>query len=141
MKNSKPEKIVQNRVMVWAHQNGFWLHIIESKAQYSKSIGRYTRKLSGAPIGFSDLVGIAPGGIPCFIELKAPGKLGNLSLHQELFLFEAIKRGAFAIVTDSENHLNDIWIRWNGIPESHRFERWQLLLDACCFSHIRLPIE
>ena len=132
----KPEKIVQGRILFWGHRNGFWLHVIESKAQFSKAMGRYTKKLSGAPQGFSDLVGIAPGGTPCFIELKAPGKIGNLSLYQELFLFEAIKRGAFALVTDSENHIDDVWKRWKSLPAGYAFEKRQLLIDACKFDKI-----
>lgn len=129
MRNMKPEKMVQNRIMFWAHQNGFWLHIIEAKAQYSVHLKRYSKKNSGAPAGFPDLVGIGPGGIPCFIELKAPGKLSTLRLNQEIFLMEAINRGAFAVVTDSENHLEAIWKEWKSLPMD--FDRKDLLLRSC----------
>jgi len=136
MRNSKPEKMVQNQIMFWAHKNGFWLHIIESKAQYSPHLKRYTKKLSGAPAGFSDMVGITPEGKPCFIELKAPGKRGNLSVSQEMFLLDAIKRGAFAVVTDSSNHLDDVWKKWKELPVE--FDKRDLLISVCDFDKINI---
>lgn len=131
MKNMKPEKVVQSRVLWWSIRAGFWLHVIESKAVYSVAKKCYARS-KAAPMGFPDLVGVGPRGESVFVELKAPGKISNTSYAQQRFLFDAIKRGAFALVTDSENHLEDVYRKWVLLKSQNLQEEAKLLLLGAC---------
>lgn len=106
----KPEKQIEQIVLLKAPLDGWWLHIYDSKAIYSKAIKRYIR--SKLPIGHSDLAGITPCGRPAYIELKAAGKRYNLSEDQYLFLTTAIKRGAFAVCVESYDQLLVFYNSW-----------------------------
>jgi len=127
MKNMKPEKVVQNKILWWSIKAGFWFHVIDSKATYSLTKKCYSRS-KAAPMGFPDLVGVGPKGESVFIELKAPGKIKNTSYAQQRFIFDAVKRGAFALVTDSENYLEDIYRKWVLLRSQNLQEEAKLLL-------------
>ena len=51
--------------------------------------------------GIADLLALAPWGQLFAIECKAPGKIGNASESQEVFLEAVERRGAVAIIADS----------------------------------------
>jgi len=106
-KNGQPEKNLEKEVFIWLAAHGFSLHTVESKAVFSKRLGRYLK--SQAVAGFSDLVGVSPTGLGCFIELKAPGRLSTLRPAQRAFLAQKIECGAFAVVVDSVDRLATLW--------------------------------
>lgn len=108
MKTLKPEKIVEIWCMDWCARKGWRVCVIESKATFSKKVGRYLRSRA-APVGHSDLVGCTDTGHGVFIELKAPGKLNTLSEEQEKFLLERRACGAFTAVVDSPELLDKLW--------------------------------
>lgn len=109
--NKKPEKLVEEEIIAWCENYGWWVHVIDSKATYSPAAGVY-KKSKAAPKGFSDLVGITEAKEPCFIELKAKGKRSTASDDQLMFLIEAILKGGFACVTDRAEHLGEVYRRW-----------------------------
>lgn len=119
MKKVKPEKITQSLIQSWCLKNSFWVHVIESKATFSKNLNRYLR--GNAPEGFPDMVGITPCGLACYIELKARGKRSNLSPEQTSFLVKAIALGAFAVVTDSPENIEAIWRCWQSTNDKKHF--------------------
>lgn len=114
-KNIKPEKLVEIQVYSWCLLNKFWIHVVESKATYSKNAKRYLR--GNAPEGFPDMNGITPCLRPCYIELKAIGKRSNVSFEQTVFLLNAIAREAFAVVVDSPECLSDFYSGWRNTPD------------------------
>lgn len=98
---------LRSACMKWLDQNGFSCHVVESKAVYSHSAGRY---LGGqTSVGFSDIVGVTPNGIAAFIEVKAPGRLSTAKPHQIAFLLSKAKLGAFAVVVDSVDLLERVY--------------------------------
>ena len=106
--NGRPEKEVEKACTRWLRTNGFSVNVVESKAVYSASAGRY---LSGqTDQGFSDCVGVhGATGIAVFIEFKAPGRTSTLRPAQKHFLRDKIKFNAFACVVDSSEKLASIW--------------------------------
>lgn len=109
-KNAKPEKEVEKMVTAWLEANEFDYSIVEAKAAYSPSAGMYLN--SPTEPGFSDICADTPWGHSCYIELKALGKRSTLSINQRLFLERKIKKGCFAVVTDSVKHLETNYIKW-----------------------------
>lgn len=110
-KNAKPEKDVEAEVLLVARQMGFLLFVYESKATFNPKIGRYLKSNSVVE-GHPDLAGITPCGKPCYIELKAKGKLSTLRTKQNMFLNQVIDHGAFALVVDNSGELKvryDLW--------------------------------
>lgn len=113
-KNNKPEHEVKKAVMSWLVAHDFSCDVVESKAVYSEKADRYIR--GQATAGFSDIVGVCPCfGVACYIELKAPGRRSTLRGHQKDFLVEKIQRQAFACVTDSIEHLEEIYFKWQAM--------------------------
>lgn len=109
-KNKRPEKSTEKQCMDWFHEHGFSMHVVEAKAVYSQSAGRY---LSGqVAAGFSDAAGCAPDGIGCFVEFKAKGRLSTLRPQQREFLKAKILRGCFSCVVDSCEKLSELYSRW-----------------------------
>lgn len=102
--NARPEKEVEKEVTDWLNQNGFFCHVVESKAVYSKGAGRY---LKGQTVsGMPDVIGVCPDfGIGAFVELKAKGRLSNLSSNQKHMLRSFIEHDAFAVCVDSSSLL------------------------------------
>jgi hypothetical protein len=109
-KSLSPEKNVEAQIVPWLKMKGFFCHVVESKATYSKNRGCYFR--GNAPVGFPDIVGIGPYGEPVFIELKAPGKTKTLRAEQREFLLEVIHRGGFGICVDSCELLAEAYKEW-----------------------------
>lgn len=124
----KPEKLVEQEVMSNAWQHGFDLTVIESKAVYSKSIGRYIRGQTSESV--TDLVGNR-GIISCYIELKAKGKRSQFNTpknyRQRAFVERKINSGAFVCVVDSWDLLWKIFNLW--IREESPILRRKILFD------------
>lgn len=110
-KNQRPEFEFKKIAKKWLEEKGFSINVVESKAVYSESSGRY---ISGqTDSGFSDIVGVTPlRGVACYIELKAPGSRARLKEHQRQFLISKIDRFAFAVCTDSIHHLETRYNLW-----------------------------
>ncbi len=106
-KNGNPEALVVNAILAWLKLNGFSCHKVESKAVYSARAGRYLRGQTN--VGVSDIIGVAPNGVAVFVEVKAPGRRANLSPAQVVFLTDKINHGAFALASDSVEHLESLW--------------------------------
>jgi alpha-galactosidase len=113
--NREPEREVQKAVTQWCKEKGFDVSVVESKAVYSRSAGRYLRGQTEA--GFSDIVGTDTNGKAIFIELKAAGKLSTLKPHQYDFLLRKIRLGAFAVCVDSAVLLDSIYSRWTNLAD------------------------
>ena len=114
--NASPEKEVEKEVLEWARKADFDLSVVESKATYSLSAGRYLH--GNAEAGFPDLVGNTPmchGSIACFIELKAKGKINTIRPGQVEFLSRKIKRGCFAVCVDSAESLANHYRHWHNL--------------------------
>jgi len=110
-KNSKPEFEFKKTAKAWLESNGFSVNVVESKAVWNHNAGGYIRGQTDA--GFSDIVGVTPVfGVACFIELKAPGRRSSLKPHQFDFLVGKIDKHAFAVCTDSVDHLDGIFKKW-----------------------------
>ena len=109
-KNEKPEKVTEAEVIQWLSDRKFNFNVVEAKAVYSVSAGRY---LSGqTDPGFSDIVANDSSGRAFFIELKAKGKKSTLKSHQYIFLKEKIEMNCFACVCDSAEMLDKIYLKW-----------------------------
>ena len=104
-KNKRPEKEVEKQVLEWCRKQDFHIAVVESKAVYSASAGRFLQ--GQAPSGFPDLVGLTLAGIFVAIELKAPGRRSTLRPAQREFLTQVISRNGFGIVTDSVEFLEN----------------------------------
>jgi hypothetical protein len=111
VKPLKPEKIVELEVLEACKQLGFSVSVIDSKATYSKNLGRYSQSRS-APEGFPDLVGCTPNGVLAAIELKARGKLRTIRPKQVDFLQKKIEMNCFAVCVDSADLLFDLYLQW-----------------------------
>ena len=109
-RNQKPEQQVVKACMEWMRERGFSMDVVESKAVYSVSSGRYLRGQTTP--GFVDAAGCTPEGIGCFIEFKAKGKVSTLRLSQKEFLKQKIYKGCFACVVDSTERLSEIYSNW-----------------------------
>jgi len=128
-KNNKPEKEVEKLVMEWLYANNFSCHVVESKAVYSASAGRYLRGQTVA--GFSDVVGCDPNGIAVWIELKAPGRLSTVSDIQLGFLSTKIKMNCFACVVDSPELLQHLYSEFRSFRVRNLKEKAQeRLIDS-----------
>lgn len=108
-KNQKPEKLVEAEVLLWCKQNGFDVDVVDSKATFSLATRRYTGKTTS--FGLSDIIGNTSEGLGVYIELKAKGRRVGSALDpkQRAFLIRKINTGAFAIMCDSSDYLNQAW--------------------------------
>lgn len=132
-KSTRPEKIVENEVRIWCRMKGFFVHVVESKATFSKSLGRYMT--GNAPVGFPDIVGIGPNSEFVAIELKARGKRATLREEQRSFLLEIIDRGGFGVCIDSSLLLEQTYMSWRALSEKKK----QFLIDSLPKPPIRRP--
>jgi hypothetical protein len=128
-KNQKPELEVQRQVLAWLKEHGFSCHVVESKATYNRTASRYVS--SKTTPGFSDITGVTPNGVGCFIELKAPGRRSTLRHAQRAFLTDKIQLGAFAVCVDSVSCLEQIWNAFE-----HRRKMDPKLAKAVLFRHL-----
>ena len=109
-KNKAPEKDLSKDVMIWLQAHGFSCNVIESKAVYQESAGRY---IGGQVVqGMPDIVGNDCAGRAVYIELKAPGKRSTLKEHQRAFLGKKILSNCFAVCIDSIDDLAIIYTKW-----------------------------
>lgn len=118
-KNQRPEKDLERQVLEWAQVQGLDLHVVESKAVYSKAAGRYLRGQTAS--GMPDLIGTYRG-LSVWIELKAQGRRGTLKEHQFVFLLGKAKAGCFACCTDSVDHVSNLFLNWLALDESSRIK-------------------
>lgn len=107
----KPEKLVVNSILCWAHQNKIWLEVYDSKGTYSESAKRYTKNL-GMKSGTPDVLGVNRDGIMIAIEVKAPGKEKVARLGQLQFLLRLIDNNGFGCVSSSVDHLSNLYLKW-----------------------------
>ena len=126
--NARPEKQVEKVVMAWLNQNGFYCHVVESKAVYSQSAGRY---LKGQTVsGMPDIIGVGPhNGLGCFIELKAKGRRSTLSSNQKHFLKSVIELDAFAVCVDSETLIETYYREFTRLAVEDRQKSRRYLLS------------
>jgi hypothetical protein len=111
MKPLTPEKLVEKEVLEACKQLNIDVDVIESKATFSKNLGRYTQSRS-APEGMSDLVGNDREGLSVYIELKARGKLRTLRPKQKAFLLRKIENNCFAVCVDSADLLFELYYQF-----------------------------
>jgi len=121
-KNDKPEKALEKSVLAWASSRNLFLHVVESKAVYSASAGRYLR--GQAEAGLPDLIGNVLG-LSVWIELKAKGRRGTLKEHQRAFLVRKIEQGCFACCVDSVDQLASLLSSYFNTPSSDRAQLLQ----------------
>lgn len=122
-KNAKPEKFLEKEVLAWASSKAIHLHVVEAKAVYSQSAGRYLR--GQAEAGLPDLIGNIEG-LSVWIELKAKGRRSTLKPHQQAFLIAKIEQGCFAACIDSVDQLESLLSTYFKTAFS---DRAKLLLD------------
>lgn len=122
-KNAKPEKDLEKEILHWAQSKAIHLHVVESKAVYSVSAGRYLR--GQAERGLPDLIGNCEG-LSMWVELKAPGRRSTLKMHQRDFLEQKVSQGCFAVCVDSVEMLAKVLAAFLSTPAS---DRAQLLMD------------
>lgn len=105
-KNKKPERETEKAVLLWAKDNGFFLHVIEASS-YDPILRR--KGSAKAQSGMSDLIGNTPSGLSCYIELKAKDRRSTLSEQQRHFLMQKIDQNCFAVVVDSVDKVSQYW--------------------------------
>lgn len=88
LKNQRPEKSVENDIIIYAASMGIVLFKYESKATYSKTIRRY-KKSASVVEGHPDLAGFNKNGVAYYIEIKTP-KTKSVRYHQKLFILRAL---------------------------------------------------
>lgn len=126
-KNKKPEKQTEKECLDWMREHGFSVHIVESKAVYSTSAGRY---LKGQTVsGFIDCCGCDPNGFGVFVEFKARGRRSTLRDSQREFLKEKILKSAFGCVIDRAEQLAEIYRQWCRLKRHGRDESIAYLLE------------
>lgn len=109
-KNNKPEKMLEFEVSQWLKKNDFAFNVVESKAVYSHSAGRYLKGQTDS--GFADIVGLDKNGNFIAIELKAPGRLSTLREKQREYLNGIINKNGFAVVIDNVKSLEEYYGHW-----------------------------
>lgn len=110
----KPEKEVERQVRQWLSSQNIFAFVVESKAVFSKSAGRYLYGQCDA--GFPDIVCVDPQGLFLAIELKAPGRRSSLRPSQRLFLNRVISNNGFACVVDSVSRIESLYYSWKNAP-------------------------
>lgn len=116
-KNAKPEQVLVKAVLEFAKNLGLHLHIVEAKAVYSQSAGRYLNSMTEA--GMPDLIGNYEG-LSVWIECKAPGRVSTLKEHQRLFLANKASQGCFACCIDNVKTLKERFNMWLSLPQAAR---------------------
>ncbi len=93
-----PERAIQGQILQYLHYRGIKAYRINA-GMIPTGEKRSRRMIRLAPKGFSDIMGVMPGGRAIFVECKAKG--GKLSQFQEMFLDEMRQQGAVCIVARS----------------------------------------
>lgn len=109
------EKFVESQVLAWAFENHWSLDVVDSKAVRGAE-GRFVRN-SGVKVGTSDLLGCTDFGLAVYIELKRPGHMDVCRLEQRQFLERKIDSNAFALVTDSVQHLQTVYLHFSSLSD------------------------
>lgn len=104
-----PEKIVEKEILAACKEIGLDVSVVDSGMEFTKSGGQ---KMSDTEVGFSDLVGNTENGIAVFIELKARGKIANVSPTQLRFLLRKAQAGCFACAVDRPEVLFSLYLAW-----------------------------
>lgn len=133
-KRLKPEKIVEREILHWAHLNGCWFEVYDSKATFSKAAQRYKKSKSAAK-GTPDLIGSNDLGIGLYVELKAPGKEDECYLEQKNFLIKVINSNCFGAVVSGYHQMDELYSTWNAIKNQIGLE------DARKFLLGKLPVN
>lgn len=108
--NDKPEAKFSLQLKKHIESLGWSIDIIEAKANYSETSGRYTN--GAVTAGYSDISGNMPNGRAVYVEVKAPGKRSNVSPGQHEFLTRKINTNCFAIVCDSIEYFDRVLMSW-----------------------------
>jgi hypothetical protein len=98
-KSKQPEREVERQILASLNARGWYLIKTDAKAVYSAAAGRFVNAKISA--GTLDLTGSDADGNAVFLEVKAPGRIKNLSEGQLLTLVSHCRQGRFAIVADS----------------------------------------
>ena len=104
-----PEKIVEAEVLAACKELGLDVSVVDSGMEFTKNGGQ---KMSDTEVGFSDLVGNTPDGVAVYIELKARGKIANVSQIQKRFLLRKAQAGCFAVAVDRPEVLFSLYLGW-----------------------------
>lgn len=121
-KNAKPEKAVEQQILIWCRQKGFDVDVVESKSKFNTQTMRYTGR--AASPGMSDIIGNTNNGLAVFIELKSKGRrvASALAPKQREFLIRKIHTGCFAIMCDSIEYAENTWNQFLSLPNAQRIE-------------------
>lgn len=92
------------------HSKFFSLNVIEAKGVYDPDAGRYSN--GQVEPGYPDISGNNSNGIAMYLEAKAPGKRGTISLGQYMFLMRKIEMNCFAICFDSIDYFKSTYKTW-----------------------------
>lgn len=93
-----PERAIQGQILQYLHYRGVKAYRINA-GMIPTGEKRSRRMIRLAPKGFSDIMGVMPGGRAIFVECKAEG--GKPTQFQEMFLDEMRQQGAVCIVARS----------------------------------------
>lgn len=108
-RNKKPENAAQADIVKRGRRDGFELYITDSSAKWNSEAQAYVSDVFEK--GMSDLTGDKDA-VPCYVEVKAPGKRSTLKEHQRQFLIRKINRGCFVCCSDRYEHLIKLWNKW-----------------------------
>ncbi len=117
-RNKAPEKQVVKDQIKWLRSIGCSVYIVEAQAVYSPKAGRYLS--SQTKPGTSDICGNNRDGIGVYVESKAKGRRSSLRPDQRDFLEEKIGTNCFAVVSDSVEHLEQVYNEWFGRGRADR---------------------
>lgn len=106
-KNNTPElDFIANELRPYLISQNIDYDVIEAKSTFSEATMTYTSQ--AVVPGYPDISGNFSNGLAVYIEVKAPGKRRTLRPDQREFLIRKINSNAFASVTDSVEHLDDL---------------------------------
>ena len=128
-RNAHPEKDVEKACVQLMRSWNWVVQIIESKACYNPSVGRWIGQ--SAKQGTSDCLGVTSTGVAVAIEFKADGKLSTLRENQREFLIERINQYSFAVVVDSPGLLEEYRNRWEFLRKTGNLDTSRDYLLAC----------
>lgn len=120
--------------MRWYRDHQWWMHVIDSAGKYSMKLKRYVK--GNAPDGFPDTSGMTDRGHTAYVELKAKGERTDLKLKQCMFLLVAIDRGAFAVVVDCPEILEEFYNKWITVEDRKKY-----LLEILPKRHLKESIS
>ena len=103
-----PEKKLEKEIVPWLKSSGFDMSVVDS-SEYGVWFAKKTSESMPDMVGDLEL---SDALVPAYIELKAPGSRGRVSVPQWLFLKRKISRGAFGCVTDSIEHIRSLLNKW-----------------------------